>query len=92
MSDKAKPAHKFRNRALSVTIWKNESDKGPWYSVTPSRSYKQGDQWKESDSFGVDDLPPLAKLLDQAHTWILNTEQAERQPSPESIGQASKAA
>lgn len=38
---KAKPAHKLRSGALTVTIWKNESDKGPWYSVTPSRSFKQ---------------------------------------------------
>jgi hypothetical protein len=78
MSDKTRPAHKIRNRTLSVTIWKNESDKGPWYSVTPSRSYKQGEEWKESDSFGEDDLLPLAKLLDEAHSWIVNTQRAER--------------
>jgi hypothetical protein len=78
MSDKAKPAHKIRNRTLAVTIWKNDSDKGPWYSVTPSRSYRQGDQWKESDSFGEDDLLPLAKLLDEAHSWIVNAQQADR--------------
>ena len=92
MTDKATPAHKFRNRARSVTIWKNDSDKGPWYSVTPGRTYKQGDQWKESDSFGVDDLLPLAKLLDEAHSWIVHTEQAERQASPEGSAKASKAA
>jgi hypothetical protein len=78
MTDKAKPAHKIRNRALAVTIWKNSSDKGAWYSVTPSRSYKQGDEWKESDKFDFDDLLPLAKLLDEAHSWILAAEQAER--------------
>ena len=48
------------------------------YSVTPSRAYKQGDQWKESDRFDFEDLLPLAKLLDEAHSWILATEQAER--------------
>lgn len=79
MPDKAKPAHKIRHRALTVTIWKNGSDKGAFYSVTSSRSYKQGDQWKETDRFGCDDLLPLAKLLDQAHTWIANAEEAERQ-------------
>jgi hypothetical protein len=78
MSDKTKPAHKLRNRTLSVTIWKNESEKGPWYSVTPSRSYRQGEEWKESDSFGEDDLLPLAKLLDEAYSWIVNTQRAER--------------
>ncbi len=78
MSDKAKPAHKIRNRDLIVTVWKNDGDKGAWYSVTPSRSYKQGQQWKESDSFGEDDLLLLAKLLDEAHSWILNARQSER--------------
>jgi hypothetical protein len=79
MASNAKPAHKLRNGALSVTIWRNEGgDKGPWYSATPSRSYKQGEEWKESDSFGSDDLLPLAKLIDQAHTWITEQQQAER--------------
>ena len=78
MSDKAKPAHKIRHRALSVTIWKNDGEKGSFYTVTPSRSYKQGDLWKESDSFSEDDLLALAKLIDQAHTWIMSAEQAAR--------------
>jgi len=79
MSDKAKPAHKISHRGITVTIWKNEGKTGPWYSATPSRSYKQGDEWKSSDRFDCDDLLPLAKLLDQAHSWIVNAEQAERQ-------------
>jgi hypothetical protein len=77
MTDKAKPAHKIRSGALTVTVWKNDGDKGPWYSVTPARSYKQGEEWKESDSYGFEDLMTLAKLLDLAHTWILS-QQAER--------------
>jgi hypothetical protein len=78
MSDKAKPAHKIRHRAITVTIWKNSGDKGAWYSVTPSRSYKQGEEWKESDSFGEDDLLLLAQLLTESHGWIRGAEQAER--------------
>jgi hypothetical protein len=79
MSDKAKPAHKIRHRALTVTIWKNDSDKGTFYTATPSRSYKQGDTWKETDRFDCDDLLTMAKLFDLAHTWIINAEQADRQ-------------
>jgi hypothetical protein len=78
MADKAKPVHKIRAGALSVSIWQNDGEKGPWYSVTPSRSYKQGDQWKDSDSFGLDDLLLLAKLLDEARGWIRHAEQADR--------------
>jgi hypothetical protein len=76
----SKPAHKIRISNLSVTIWRNTSiEKGTtWYSVTPSRSYKKGDEtWKETDSLGFDDLMTMAKLLDQAHTWIAKQMQAD---------------
>ena len=36
-----------------------------------SRSYKQGEEWKQADTFATDDLLLLAKLLDQAHSWII---------------------
>jgi hypothetical protein len=74
----SQPAHKIRISNLSVTIWRNVSDKGVWYSVNPSRSYKKGDEtWKETDSLGFDDLMTMAKLLDQAHTWISRQVQAD---------------
>lgn len=72
------PAQKLRIGGLQATIWRNTSEKGTWYSVTPSRSYKQGDEtWKETDSLGYDDLLAMAKLLDQAHTWITKQMQAD---------------
>ena len=80
----SKPAHKLRIGVLQVTIWKNQSDKGTWYSVIPSRSYKQDDAWKETDSFGFDDLLAMAKLLDQAHTWIMRQQQADAKSRKES--------
>ena len=81
----AQPAHKIRIGNLSVTIWRNTSDKGTWYSVNPSRSYKQGDDtWKESDSLGFDDLLTMAKLLDLAHTWIMHQQQADAKARKES--------
>jgi hypothetical protein len=66
-TDKArKPAHKLRDGAIEVAVWRNEGEKGPWFSVTHRRSYKQGEEWKDSDSYGQDDLLVLAKLLDLA--------------------------
>ena len=74
----SKPAHKIRIGVLQATIWRNSGDKGSWYSVTTSRSYKQDDDaWKETDSLNFDDLLPMAKLLDLAHTWIMNQQQAD---------------
>jgi hypothetical protein len=34
------------------------------------RIYKDGNDWKTTDSFGRDDLPLVAKVADLAHTWI----------------------
>jgi len=71
-ADKArKPVHVVKDGAIEVAVWKNDGDKGPFYTVTHRRSYKKGDEWKESDSYGKDDLLVLAKLLDLAHTYIL---------------------
>jgi hypothetical protein len=79
MSNTKKTAHRLRDGALEVAVWRNEEERGPWYSVTASRSYKQGEEWKQSDNFGQDDLLALAKLLDMAHTWILTQQQQARQ-------------
>ncbi len=81
----SQPAHKIRTGVLQVTIWRNRSDKGTWYSVVPARSYKQGDDtWKETDSLGFDDLLAMAKLLDLAHTWIMHQSQADAKARKES--------
>ena len=76
----SQPAHKIRFGNLQVTIWRNTSiEKGTtWYSVQPSRSYKQGDDtWKETDSLGYDDLLPMAELHRQAFAWIARQMQAD---------------
>jgi hypothetical protein len=81
----SQPAHKLRNGVLQVTIWRNHSEKGNWYSVIPSRSYKQGDDiWKETDSLSREDLLPMAKLLDMADTWIMHQQQADAKARRES--------
>ena len=73
-----KPAHALQDGPLKLTIWRNTSEKGTWYSANPSRSYRQGDEtWKETDSLPFDDLLTMAKLLDQAHTWIVDQMQAD---------------
>ena len=74
----SKPANKIRLGGLQVTIWRNSGEKGSWYSVTTSRSYKQGDDtWKETDSLNFDDLLTMAKLFHLAHTWIMHQQQAD---------------
>ena len=81
----SKPAHKIRFGNIQATIWRNTSEKGTWYSVTPTRSYKQDDEtWRETDSLGFDDLLAMAKLFDLAHTWIMHQQQADAKARKES--------
>jgi hypothetical protein len=76
MANKPQPIKTLRAGRIQAAIWENHSDKGPFYNVTVSRSYKEGDTWKSADSFGRDDLLVLAQLLGSAYTFILQ-KQAE---------------
>lgn len=67
---KAQPAHEIRLGAIKAAIWENETANGTRHNVTVSRLYKDGEEWKHTESFGRDDLLQLAKVIDQAHTWI----------------------
>lgn len=67
---KQQPANEIRMGAIKATIWENQTTAGTRHNVTVSRIYKDGDEWKQTESFGRDDLPLLAKVVDLAHTWI----------------------
>lgn len=67
---KQKPAHEIRLGSIKATIWENQTEAGVRHNVTVSRIYKDGDQWKQTESFGRNDLPLVAKVADLAHTWI----------------------
>ncbi len=69
-NSKQRPAHEIRLGRIKATIWANQNDNGTWYNVTLSRSYKDGDEWKSSPSFGRDELLTVAKAADLANTWI----------------------
>jgi len=79
-----RPVHEIRHRNIRATIWRNDTTKGPMYNVTVSRSYRDGDRWKDSNSFAFDDLMNLAKALYDAHSAISNQiarDRASEQPS-----------
>jgi hypothetical protein len=68
---KDRPAHEIRMGRIKAVIWGNEIEGGGFrHNVQIRRIYKEGEEWKQSDSFGRDDLPLVAKVADIAHTWI----------------------
>jgi hypothetical protein len=96
MSEKNKPAHTIRGipgSGLELTIWEHRSEKGPWYSATPSRSYKDGEQWKESTSFSQQDFLELAAMFRDAYDWIreqARNRSAHQGADPEQISHADR--
>ncbi len=71
-STKTRPAHEVRIGRIKATIWEQESEKGPWYNIRISRIYKDKDDWKDSNSFGRDDLLVLEKVINRAYDWLID--------------------
>ena len=78
MSINGRPANEVKLGRIRASIWANEkSDQSIWYSVVVSRIYRDDDKWKESTSFGRDDLPIVSKAVELAYAWIWSQTQAE---------------
>jgi hypothetical protein len=77
MSDK-RPAHTIRLGKIKATIWRNTVEGRTLYNTTIRRTYKDGNTFKDSDSFGRDDLLLVAKVGDLAHTWVCEQLAKER--------------
>ncbi|WP_437207114.1 hypothetical protein [Planctomicrobium sp. SH664] len=73
MSDHKQPVHRIRIGNISAAIFENQTDQGTsFYNAQFQRGYRTADGWRNTRSFGRDDLLALAKLADQTHSWIQN--------------------
>lgn len=75
---KNRPVHEIRMGRIKAAIWAREVENGTVYNVTFARLYKDGDTWKDSTSFGRDDLQLLGKVADLCHSWIFTTSEVEK--------------
>jgi hypothetical protein len=67
------PVQTFRLRGLSASIFENHA-KSASRTVTFQRTYRDGDEWKTTTSFGRDDLPIAKLLLERSWQYILDCE------------------
>lgn len=68
-----KPAATLRCGSIKATIWRNEGERGPFYSTTFSRPFKGAEgEWRNAGSFGLADLEAIALLTAQAKAWIFD--------------------
>lgn len=89
---KVKPVHEIKLGRLVAAIWRNEIDSENGgtmvrHNVTFSRLYKpEGEQWRNSSSFGRDDLLLLGKLAERVHAWIYDHTEEQNGSSKEHNG------
>ncbi|MDH4083668.1 MAG: hypothetical protein OEY60_04835 [Nitrospira sp.] len=66
-----RPATTLRCGNIKATIWRNVSEKGPFFSTTFSRPFKdQSGAWRNGTSFGLNDLEALMNVAFEAKEWI----------------------
>lgn len=71
MEQKKEPVYRVTRGRIVVPIWENETnDGGVWFNTKPLRLYRDGDKWKQADTFRRDDLPILALAVETAYRWI----------------------
>ena len=70
MTTSQKPLHEIKVGRIRATVWPNENEQRSWFTVTVTRSYRDGEVWKTTTSFNRDELPLVAKAAEMAYEWI----------------------
>ena len=69
-----KPEKKFSCGSISASIWANSKvvtgEKVKIYSVTINKAYKEGEEWKYTNSFNIEDLPKVALVANEAYKYV----------------------
>ena len=79
MNDSKKPASKVVMYPITAAIWRNENERGAFYSVTFEITYKDKDgNFKTGNSYSPDDALLLAKVANMAHTEMFKLRNADR--------------
>ena len=69
-----KPEKKFSCGPISASIWANtkvvNGEAVKLNSVTINKAFKEGDDWKYTNSFNIEDLPKVALVATEAYKYI----------------------
>ena len=60
------PAAKFRLGYVTATVWRNDD----FFNTVLSKSYKDGDEWKDTDQLGTGDLMNAVRALQRSEDFI----------------------
>ena len=76
-----KPIKVFRLRGVKASVFENQGKSGSesvvFHKVSLQRVYRDGNEWKTTQSFGRDDIPVVRLLLQRAWEWLLEASAAQ---------------
>jgi len=64
------PVDTLRDGFLKVTIWRNEGEKGPFYTASFAKTYEKDGELHDGQSFHSSDLLGMSELARQAYAEI----------------------
>ncbi|MEO1405120.1 MAG: hypothetical protein AAFV54_01345 [Pseudomonadota bacterium] len=72
------PEDTIRDGKLKASIWRNESEKGPFFTTRLVRTYKDEDgKLHDTNSFHAQDLLGVSELARQAHHRVSDLRREE---------------
>ena len=70
------PVFEKRLNHIRVSVWQNVNEGKPWFNAVFTRRFKDGDEWRDSNTFnGLADLALLQEALDLARAYIRREEE-----------------
>ena len=70
----SKPQKRFKCGPISASIWAEgkvvEGEMVKFHSINIDKAYKDGDDWKHTNSFAAEDLPKIALVANEAYKYI----------------------
>ncbi len=75
-----RPVARFRAGAITAAVWRNSIDvsgrKVSVFKATVERGFKdpKTDEWRNTGSFGRNDLPLVVFCLERAFAWMIEHE------------------
>lgn len=71
---KSEPIASLRIGRLEAAIWENPREQGVFHSVTVTRSYRDGENYKSTHSYDPADLANVAKLVNWAADYLIKNQ------------------
>ena len=73
------PAATIRQGNLKCVIWRNQSERGPWYNTDLVRTFKDENGYHDTNKIPADDLLRVAFLAQQAFGKVQELKAGDRE-------------